>query len=451
MNLDDLTNFAASVVDRATSAGADAAEVVVRSGFETSIQVRDGDIEELQEGSPKSVGIRLWRGDRTASVLATDFADAAIDRLIRDGLDLAQITDPIPELALADVDLLATEVPELDLYDPKVSDITAEQKLAMVREAESTALAADERIARSAGAAYGDLVMNRVFATSHGFCHGYRESFVSYHVQVIADDADGKKRNGYWYTFNRHADRLRTPAEVGRVAAERTVRQLGAGPIPTAKLPVVFDPMAGAALIGLLFSVMRGGAVERRSSYLADLLGERIGSDLLHLVDDPLIPGGPASRPFDGEGLPSRKTTFVDGGQLTSFALNSYNARKLGMAPTGHASRPASGRPGESSTNLRLQAGTASPESLIADIEHGLYVTGMMGFGFNPSTGDFSRGAQGFVIENGQLGAPVSEVTVSANFADLFGALDAVANDLPTDRSVAAPTFRIAEMTIGGR
>ncbi len=448
--LAELEGVAADLVQRALDAGATSAEAYVRQGSEASIQIRDGEVEELHEGQPKSVGLRVWRDDRVASTYATDLREPARQMLVMDALELAGLTDPVPESALADAPLLAREYPDLDLFDSAVKERTADEKLALVHEMESAALGADPRIARSAGAQYGDSVMHRALVTSHGFCGGYASSSAHLAIEVVADDEGGKKRNGSWYTFGRHLDQLESAASVGVEAAARTVRQIGAGPVPTKRMPVVFDPRTAAALIGLLFSVVRGGAVERRASYLADKLGERIGSDLLHVHDNPLIARGPGSRPFDGEGLPAAETVFVRDGHLQTFALNAYNARKLGLTPTGHASRPASGSPGEAQSNLILRPGDVSPESLIADIERGFYCESMMGFGFNATTGDFSRGASGRLIENGRLTRPVSEVTVSANFVDLFGALDALANDLDTRRSVQCPTMRIAEMTLAG-
>ncbi len=445
-----LQDLAQSVVERATARGATAAEVYVRQGIETEIAVRNGEIEQLSEGGPKSVGIRLWRDDRSASTYATDFSDDALDRLIGDTLDLAKLTDPVPEAALVDSERLATDIPDLNLFDAGIRDLSAADKLALARDTETAARDADPRITTSGGASYGDLIMGHALANSHGFSAGYQETFLSFSVEVIADDVGGKKRSGRWYSFGRHRDQLESAASVGATAAERAVRQLGAGPVPTRTLPVVFDPYMAASLLGMLFSVIQGGSVERRSSYVADRMGERIGSDLLTLIDDPTLLRAPGSKPYDGEGQPARKTTFIDGGVLKSFALNSYSARKLGLTPTGHSSRPASGSPGETNSNLYLAGGTQSPEALIADIDYGFYCESMMGFGFNPATGDFSRGAGGRLIENGKLTRPVSEVTVSSNFLDLFNALDAVANDRPTNRSTSSPTIRIAQMTLAG-
>ncbi|MFT4705120.1 MAG: PmbA protein [Bradymonadia bacterium] len=445
-----LTALAADVVERAKAAGATASEVFVRQGSETSIQVRDGAVEELQGGQPKSVGIRLWRGGRVASTYATDMRPATIDTLIADTLQLADLTDEVPEAALVDKHRLASEVPELGLYDAMVGDVPAERKLEIARATEAAALAADERIVRTGGAAYSDHIMTSVLANSHGFRRAVSGTFVSYHVEAIADDADGKKRNGMWYTMGRALNGLLTPEEVGRVAAERATRQIGAGAVPTATLPVVFDPLAAAALLGLLFSVIKGGSVERGSSYLIGKLGESIAASGLTVYDDPLIIGGSGSRPTDGEGLAASRTEFVKDGVLQQWALNSYNARKLGLEPTGHASRPASGAPGESASNLRIATGAHSVDDLIKDISYGFYCESMMGFGFNAATGDFSRGASGRLIENGQLTRPVSEVTLSANFADLWPRLDGVGDSFDASRSVASPALRFSSMTLAG-
>ena len=449
---EELQEFASTVVKRAQSLGADAAEVYVRHGLETDIEVRNGEIDKLVEGGPKSVSVRVWRGDRSASTYGTDFSDGVVDRLIRDAVELADLMDPVPEMALADKDQMAigAEFPDLDLYDSGVLSVSASEKLAIAQEAETVALGHDPRITTSGGAAYGDLVMANALANSHGFCSGYESSFVSVQVEVIADDEGGKKRNGSWYSFARHREDLGSSAEVGRIAAERALRQLGAGPIATGKMPVVFDPWMASSLIGTLFGVLRGSAIERRSSYLVDRVGESIGSSLLTLIDDPLIPRAPGSKPYDGEGLAARRTVFIDEGVLQGYALNSYTARKLGLPLTGHASRPASGSTGVSSSNLFLQAGDRTPESIIADVEYGFYCESMMGFGFNGATGDFSRGASGRLIENGKLTRGVSEITVSGNLNDIFGNLDAVGNDLVFDRSTTAPTIRISEMTVAG-
>lgn len=448
--VETLRALAVSIVDRARKAGATDAEVYLRSGRESEIAVRSGKIETLTEGAPSSLGLRLWQGDRSASTYATDLSERAVDGLIRDTLELAALTDAIPEAALIDAEYLATSIPDLDLFDDALAGLSAADKLALVKATEEAALGADPRISRSGGASYGDLTMVHALATSRGFVGAYRETYVSFGVSVVADDEGGKKRPGSWSSFGRHRDQLLDTEAVGAIAAERAVAQLGSAPMPTGRVPVVFDRRAAAGLVSTLFSVIRGGAIERRSSFLVDRIGDRIGSELVTIIDDPTIPRGPGSRPFDGEGQPARRTVIFDEGVLRTYALNSLNARRLGLAPTGHSSRPASGPPGETSSNLFLAAGDVSPDAVIAGVEYGFYCESMMGFGFNAATGDFSRGAAGRLIENGKLGRPVSEITLSSNLGDIFANVDAVADDLELDRSTCAPTMRVSGMTVGG-
>lgn len=455
--LAELREVAAYTLDKAKALGADAAEVYLRQGTEASVTVRKGEIEKLEEGSPRSIGVRVWSGAHVASTYATDLRRATIDGLLADTLALAPLTDAMPEQALADPARLAdgaealARAKALELFDPEVAAVDPARKVAIARELEASALGADPRVARSSGASYGDVSMTGVLANSNGFMGGYASSFAHYGVGVVADDEESKKRNGSWHTVARHIADLAPPAEVGRVAAERCVRTIGAGPVDTAVVPVVFDPRMAASLIAKLFAVLRGGAIERGASYLAGQLGETIGSPLLNLVDDPLRARGPGSRVYDGEGAEVAATRFVDAGVLRSYALNSYHARKLGMAPTGHASRPASGAPGSSSSNLYLEPGERTPEEIIGEIDYGFYCESMMGHGFQATTGDFSQGASGRLIEKGELTRPVSEVTISANFRELFAQLDAVANDLDFERSISAPTLRVARMTLAGR
>ncbi|TVQ95351.1 MAG: TldD/PmbA family protein [Deltaproteobacteria bacterium] len=446
-----LQGIARNVLDLARHHGATAAEVVLAQGREASFEVRNGTVDKLEEGASRSLTLRLFQGERAAGASTSDLSPEHLDRLVRDTLALAAHADPVPEAALGDPDRLASSLPDLDLHDPAIAEIPPEEKIARARELEQRAMDADPRLTVSDGASWGDAETTRVLANSHGFCEGWRSSAAGTSVSVVADDTGGRKRRGAWGSWGRHLDQLLPPDEIASTAAHRATRQIGASPIPTGRMPVVFENTTGGALLGLLFSTLTGGAIERRASWLVDRLGDTIGSPLLHVVDDPLLPRRIGSRPFDGEGAPAAPTTFLEHGTLRTYALNSYHARRLGLAPTGHASFPSGGSTGENASNLALQPGPHPPEHLIEGIERGFYCTAMMGFGFNASTGDFSRGAAGFLIENGTLGPPVSEVTLSCNFHDLWTRLDAVANDLPLDRRVATPSFRIREMTLGGR
>lgn len=449
--MNSLRSLAISILDRAKNLGADAAEVYLREGIETEVTIRDGAIDQLSTGQPRSVGLRVWRGAHSSSTWGTNFSKETLETLIKDAIELAELSDPMPDNRLAPKELLATEFPDYELFDPKIEDTTMDERIAFARAVEAAAMGADERITVSGGASWSDGVSRQVFATSEGFVGESADSWASVGVEVIADDADHRKRNGSWHSVARFREDIPSPEEIGKLAAERAVRQLGAGPIATANMPVVFDRFMAASLFSALFGAMTGGAVERGASFLAELEGKPIASERITLVDDPTLRRGLGSTPFDGEGLPTKRTVFIDKGVLQGFAINTYNAAKLGRKPTGHASRPSSGAPGETSTNLYVENGNRSLEEIISEVEYGFLCQSMMGFGFNPATGDFSRGATGFLIENGRITRAVSEVTLSGNYVDMLKNIDAVANDLQFERSSNAPSLRISTMTVAGK
>ncbi len=352
---------------------------------------------------------------------------------------------------LPPVDQLARELPELDLYDPEALTTTAADALDTCKRAEAAARAFSPKVTNSEGATYSRVAGGGAFANTAGFAGGYRGTYQSLVVEPICDDADGKKRNGHWWTADRFRARLQDAEEVGREAARRTVAKLGAEKIATGELPIVFDPEAGRALLRLLFSVVSGGAIYRKSSYLIGREGSEVASPLVTVVDDPLIVRGPGSRPFDGDGLPSRKNVVVERGVLKTYLFDTYSARKLGRVSNGCAGRGVGGSPHVTTSNFVLERGADAPEQILAGVERGLYVTEMMGFGFNAVTGDFSRGAGGFLIEKGKLTQPVTEVTVSANFDELLRGIDAVGSDLDLRSSTACPTFRVRKMMVAGK
>jgi PmbA protein len=319
------------------------------------------------------------------------------------------------------------------------------------KRAEAAALGFDPRVTNTDGATFTRMSGASALVTSGGFRGATRGTYASLVVNPVVDDEGGKKRSGYYWTARRHLADLEDDEAVGREAARRTLRKLGARKVESQEVPVIFDPDAARSILGLLSSCVGGGAIWRKSSYLVDRLGSQVASDLVTVVDDPLLHRGPGSRPYDGEGLLSRRNVVVEKGVLRSYQLDSYAGRKLGMPSTANASRGSSGGVGAGSTNFILQAGEPSPEAILKDTPRGLYVTNMMGFGFNAVTGDFSRGAAGFWIENGELAFPVSEVTISLNVDELLKRIDAVGSDLDLRTSTAAPTFRVARMTLAGR
>jgi PmbA protein len=319
----------------------------------------------------------------------------------------------------------------------------------MAREAERAAFGHDKRITTSEGATFARSSGYTVLATSGGFVGRRAGTYQSLVVQAVADDAGGKKRNGVYWTGGRFLGALEAPGEVGAEAARRAIATLGAAKMETGVYPIVFDKDAARSLVGLVASCVLGDAVYRQRSYLAGRIGETIGSDKVTIVDNPLLPRAPGSRPFDGEGRAVRKIVVVDGGKLASYLLDTYSARKLELTPTGSAGG-GGGIPHASTSNLYLQAGDQDPKELLRGIDKGLFVTRMMGFGFDPVTGNFSRGAEGFRIENGELGGPIGEITVSRNLDDILKGIDAVANDLEHKTSISSPSLRVDQMTVAG-
>ena len=449
--IENLTTLAAEVVARALKGGADVAEAIARSGSELSTKVRLGEPELVEEAAHKSLGMRVIKQKRVALTSTCDLTPRGIDRFVKDALELVDISQEDPFAGPADPDLISKgALPELDLYDPAGGQVTAAQALDWARDGERAARDADKRITNSDGATFARTAGAFALVLSGGFRGGYAGSYASLVVTPVADDADGKKRRGYHWTAKRHLGDLDPADQVGREAARRTLRKLGARKVPTCEAPVIFDPDAARSILGMLAGCVMGSSIWRKSSYLVGREGTRVASELVTVIDDPLMPRAPGSRPFDGEGLAARRNLVVERGMLISYLCDSYSGRKLGRASTGSAARGGSGSVGPSTSNFVLQPTETPAKDILKSTKRGLYVTEMMGFGFNPVTGDFSRGASGFWIENGELAFPVSEVTISLNVDQLWQRVDAVGDDLDLRTSTASPTLRISSMTIAG-
>lgn len=446
----ELVALAERVVDRARRAGADVAEASAGAGWELSARVRLGSTELLEEAGTRSVSLRVIRGQRAAVTATSDLSESGLERLVEDAVALAELTEPDPFAGPADPALLtAPPFPELELFDPSVDEVGAERGIELARRAEAAALGHDPRLRLSEGATFSRSTGERALVLSSGFVACARGSHASLTVTPVVEDEGGKKRRGFHWASRRHLAALESPESVGVEAARRTLAKLGARRVPTTQAPVVFDADTARSIVGTLAGCLLGGALYRRSSYLLDRVGTEIASPLVTLIDDPLVPRGPGSRAFDGEGLASRTNLVVERGVLRTYLLDSYSARKLGLQPTGSAVR-AGGTPSASTSNFVLQPGGLTRDALIASTPRGLLVTEMMGFGFNAVTGDFSRGAAGFWIEGGRVTHAVSEVTISSNLDAMLKNIDAVADDLDTRTATASPTFRVAEMTIAG-
>jgi PmbA protein len=408
----------------------------------------------VQEAGSRALGLRVLRGGRRAVTFTSDLRREALEALCAETVTLADLAEPDEYALPPDPALLATRVPDLDLYDPAIAEVDAAWALRQAVAGEAAARGHDPRVSNSEGATWSRVIGATAFATSGGFVGGYRGSYASLVVEPLCDDttdpANPKKRNGYWWSASRFLAEIESPEAIGIEAARRTVATIGARKVETQECPIVFDPEVARSIIGTVFSVANGAAFWRKSSYLLDKEGQVIASPLVTIFDDPLIPRAPGSRPFDGDGLPTRRNVLVDKGVLGPVLCDVYSARKLGRQSTGSAGRGIGGNPGPTTSNLIMQSGGMKREDLLRSTPRGLYVTSLMGFGFSPVTGDFSRGAQGFWIENGELTFPVSEVTIAANFDEILKRIDAVADDLQLRSSTAAPTFRVSHMMLAG-
>ncbi len=449
-----LTKQAAELATRVIQAGADAAEVLLVQGTELSVKVRQGLPELVKEASQKALGLRVFSNHRTAVTYTSDFSKDGLDLFFQNSVSLCKLSEPdlLNELP-APEEFARSPLPDLHLWDEAALLTTPKEALEIAKVAEAAALA-HPQVTNSEGASYDRTTSAKAFACADKqglwFSGASRGTYQSLLVEPLCDDSEGKKRNGYYYTAHRFVSELLSPEEVGKEAARRTAAKLGSRPIPTQSLPIVFAPDAGRSLLQLLLSVISGGAIYRQASYLYGKEHTQIASPCINVVDDPLLPMGLGSRPFDGEGLASRVNPVVQEGLLTTYLLDTYSARKLHRRSNGCAARSIGGSPHVSSSNFILCPGQYEHEALFNGIEVGLYVTDMMGFGFNPVTGDFSRGAAGFLIDRGRVTTPVSEVTISANFGDLLHRIDAVGNTLDTRSSIMTPPFRVSQMMVAG-
>jgi len=448
----DPVGVARQLVERAVAAGARAADAVVAESDGLSVGVRLGEVEKLKRARQRRAGLRVFVGDSTAIVSTADLTADGLAELAGLACGLARSTAPDPHAGLPDRADLASNGAlgaDLALEDPAVAALAPETAIAWAREAEKAALDASPEITNSEGAEAGADAGSVAYASSLGFAASYRGSHASLSVTPIGS-RDGNMQRDSWYTVHRHLKGLDAPARVGAEAARRTLRRLGARRAPTCECPVVFDPEMASSLLRHLAGAISGSALYRRMSFLLDQLGQPIASPVVTIVDDPLRPAGPASRPFDGEGVAQKRQTIVDRGKLESYLLDSYSARRLGLRTTGHASRGIGDAPGAGPTNFHLTPGQHTPEAIIASIPNGLYVTELIGFGVNGVTGDYSRGAAGVWIERGELAYPVEEITIAGNLRDMLRDVEMVGNDLDPRTSVASPTIKIAKMTIAG-
>jgi len=443
---EQMKELAAKTVETALALGAGEAEVSLLRDTEFAVTVRNGEIENLVESGSRRIGMDLFVDGRKAVVTSTDISEDSIRQLITEGIELAGVMDRDEFAGLPDKEELGAAEGDLGSFDEETAAVTAAEKIKMAMKLEQATTSLDARMI-SDGASCSTVTLTSVLANSLGFCESFDRTSSSISVSCAAEDRPasgenkGKKQSSWWYSTSISFADLDPVEKVATRAVERTLRKLGAVKPKTCEVPVVFDDVTARQLISYVTSAAGGSSIYRKSSFLVDMLGKEIGSPLVTLIDDPLMKGRPGSRPFDGEGVRSRKKTIIEKGRLENYLLSSYQARKLGLKTTGNAGGP---------SNLYMIAGEHSPEEIIADIGNGLYLTSMAGPGANWNNGDFSQGAQGIWIRGGKLAEPVSEFTITGTFAQMLSGIVMVGNDLEWRGSINCPTLRIDSMTVSG-
>lgn len=445
----DYRQLAEDLLSRAGTRGATGADLVIAEDESVSVTVRLREVETVKSAQGKRLGLRVCLGQRSATTSTSDFSAASLERLLDNTMAMAAATAEDPCSGLPAPEALAGEIPDLDLWDGEAGGLSMPDRIALATEAEAAALDLDARIANSEGAEFGHDEARILLANSHGFCGEYRRASVGLSVTPVAVQ-DGRMQRDSWYTVSRRLRDLESPEAVGREAARRALRRLGARKIGTQRVPVVFDPDTAAGLLWHLGGAVSGSAIYREASFLAGKLGARVASPLLGVVDDGRMPGGLGSRPFDGEGLPTRRTVVIRDGVLQSYLLDTYTGRKLGLASTGNASRGFASPPTVGTTNFCILPGPHPPEAIVRSVKRGLYVTELIGFGVNLVTGDYSRGAVGLWIEDGELTGPVEEITIAGNLAEMLQGIEMIGTDLVWRGPTASPTLKLAEMTVAG-
>jgi PmbA protein len=441
-----LLERAEHLVKAAKAAGADAADAVAVRGMSVSIEIRDGAVEESESSEGDDMGLRVLVGKRSAVVSTNDMSDSATAALAERAVAMARVAPDDKYAGLADASELAREFPDLDLIDRALPTVAELEQLA--RRAEEAGLAVNG-VAKSGGASASAGIGGMVLVTSHGFRGAYLGSSHGVSMTAIAGEGTRMERD-FDYSSVRHASDLESPEKIGRTAGERAIARLNPRKVSTRKVPVVFDQRVASSLVSHLSSALNGASIARKTSFLKDKMGEKIFADGIRIIDDPLRKRGLRSHPFDGEGVAGKRLALIDDGVLRSWILDCATARELGLKTTGHASRGVSSGPSPSPSNLYLEAGKLSPDELIADIKDGFYVTDLICSGVNMVTGDYSRGASGYWIENGKKTYAVSEVTVAGHLFDIFRTLTP-ANDLDFRHGINAPTVRLEGLTVAGQ
>ncbi|MFN0120388.1 MAG: TldD/PmbA family protein [Blastocatellia bacterium] len=457
------TDFLSDIVSRAQRLGATDAEAIAMADTEFNVEVRLGEVEKLEQSDSRGLGLRVICEGRQATASTSDLSTRGIEELLNNAVTMARATSVDEDAVLPTREELfsgagvhagdhantADRVAALALYDEELARLDTGRKIDMARAAEAAARAYDPRITNSEGASFASNDGRMLLVSSAGFAGEYRGTSCYLGVAPIASQGEQMQVGG-WSDSQRRLATLDAPEQIGRIAAVRALRKLNARKVATQEVPVIFDAAAAEELLDDFFEAVSGDSIFRHSSFLTGQLGEKIAAEKLSIIDDGTMPGAVGSRPFDGEGLATRRTVVVENGVLRSYLLNTYTARKLGLKSTANASRSLAGLPGVGSSNFYIAAGESTPEQMIASIPNGFYVTELIGFGFNPVNGDYSRGASGLWIENGELTFAVEEVTVAGNFRDMLRDIEMIGNDLRFRGGMAAPSIKISHMMVSG-
>ncbi len=447
--MSDLQNTAQQAIDRAKKNGATAADVMLREDDTFSVTVRMGEVETLKEAISRGLMLRVFIGKRTATSHTSDLSAQVVDQLVDETVEMARLTSEDQSGGLPDQATQRNGFPDLDLLDPSWDKLTPQQRIDLAIRAESAALSSDKAITNSEGASFEYARSRIALANTLGFKGSYEGTGAGLYCVPIAQSKDGMQRD-YWRSAARHRDKLEAPEAIGKKAAERALRRLGARKIATCQCPVIFDPLSARSLLSHLFEAVSGSAIYRRSSFLIDQIGQSVASPNVTIVDDARMPAGLGSSPFDDEGVLTQTTPIIENGVLKNYLHSAYTARKLESRPTGNGSRAASGVVTIGPTNFYLKGGGYPPDQIIASIDKGLYVVELIGFGVNTVTGDYSRGAVGLWIEKGKFVHPVQEVTIAGNLHEMLKNIDMVGNDVTFIGSIEAPTLKISNMVISG-
>jgi len=440
MSEQNLSQLAEELVAFGQKNGASQVEVSISQGNNFSVDVREGEIEKLTEAVSKNLGLRVFVEGKMARASSSDMTKETLNKLILNAIQRAKLSSTDPLAGLPEKEPLTIDVASLKIYDPAILEMAPEKKIAAAKEVEAICLG-DKRVNKSFGSTFSTYVGERFLANSNGFSASFKRTSCSNGVYLQA----GKDQNLFdegWSDSSVNLAGLESPETIAKKAVHRVTRLIGGRKVESQNVPVVFEQPMTANLLNFFATCVRGNNVYLKQSFLAGKIGEKVGNDLINIIDDGLKPGAPGTELFDGEGVPLRKTVVVENGVLKNYLLDTYAARKLGMKTTGNSGGP---------NNLYLAAGTSTPAQIIKSVDKGLFLTGTIGFGLVATTGDISRGAFGIWIEKGELTYPVSEITISGNLGQLLHGIQMIGNDLEFKDSITGPTIKVAEMTVGGK